>query len=47
VFVTHDLEEAHILGDRLALMKNGRIVGWDADTRSHEFRDIPEPIDLL
>jgi ABC-type sugar transport system ATPase subunit len=27
VFVTHDLEEARILGDRLLLMENGRIVG--------------------
>ncbi|MDR0785015.1 MAG: ABC transporter ATP-binding protein [Treponema sp.] len=30
VFVTHDLEEARVLGDRLALMQNGRIVGWDS-----------------
>ncbi|MDR0643444.1 MAG: ABC transporter ATP-binding protein [Treponema sp.] len=32
VFVTHDLEEAHALGHRLAFMKEGRITGWDFPT---------------
>jgi ABC-type Fe3+/spermidine/putrescine transport system ATPase subunit len=41
VFVTHDLEEARILGDRLALMKNGRIVGWDTTTGAREFQGDP------
>jgi osmoprotectant transport system ATP-binding protein len=29
VFVTHDVEEAVILGDRIALMENGRLVQFD------------------
>jgi ABC-type Fe3+/spermidine/putrescine transport system ATPase subunit len=29
VFVSHDLEEARVLGDRLVFMREGRITEWD------------------
>jgi len=41
VFVTHDLREAMLLGDRIALMEDGRLV---ADLPVAEFSHSPEPL---
>jgi osmoprotectant transport system ATP-binding protein len=41
VFVTHDLREALLLGSRIALMENGKVV---ADLTPDEFLNSKEPI---
>jgi len=40
VFVTHDIREAFILGDRIGLMQNGRLV---ALVPSKEFHNLNHP----
>lgn len=41
IFVTHDLREAKLLGDRIALMENGRVI---VDLPVREFADSREPL---
>jgi osmoprotectant transport system ATP-binding protein len=40
VFVTHDMREAFILGDRIGLMKDGKLL---ALVRAEEFQKLEEP----